>query len=378
MALVGMLTAIDGIKSGLTNQFSTMGANSFNLKNRGANVHFGKRGKQQKPFRIISYGEATEFKKRFLFPASVSLGYNASWAASLHYMNKKSNPNIQVMGSDENYLKAAGFSIDEGRNFSPNEVESGAGVVLLGKELKDKFFKNTSAVNKNITIGNAKYKVIGTLADKGSSMGFGGDRQVIIPMENARKNFPRDNASYVITIALSDVTRLESAIGEARMLFRNVRKVEIKEPDNFEILRSDSITQKLFENLCMVTLAATIIAFITLLGAGIGLMNIMLVSVTERTKEIGTRKALGATKSNIRTQFLVEAIIICILGGAGGIVLGIILGNVVGSLVGAGFLIPWNWMLLGVSLCFLVGLISGIYPAAKASRLEPIEALRHE
>lgn len=159
---------------------------------------------------------------------------------------------------------------------------------------------------------------------------------------------------------------------------RPVRNLKVLEENNFEIMRSDAVTQKLIENLSVVTIAATFIALITLLGAAVGLMNILLVSVNERTREIGTRKALGATKRDIRWQFLTEAMVICVLGGLGGILLGIGLGNLVGRLVDSPFIMPWGWTIMGIIICLLVGLLSGWIPANKAAKMVPVEALRHE
>jgi len=209
-------------------------------------------------------------------------------------------------------------------------------------------------------------------------MGFSGDKSCMLPLNNIRQYFSKPDMSYGINVMLKDSKSMDAAINEATGLFRNVRRLRVGQEDNFEIAKSDNIAEMLFENIKYVTLAATIIGLITLLGASIGLMNIMLVSVTERTREIGIRKAIGATKELIKRQFIIEALVICQLGGMLGIILGILVGNLISLLTGGSFIVPWLWIFLGLVLCFIVGLASGIYPAIKASKLDPIEALRFE
>lgn len=378
MALVGILTAIDGIKASINSNFSSMGANTFNIKNKGQNIHFSGKNKQQKRYKTISYNEAKAFANEFQFPATVSMSVNASWASTIKHESLKTDPNVMVMGADANYLSVAGYEIDRGRNFQEKEINHGISHVLIGKEIKQKLFKNKEAVGEFILIGGAKFKIIGVLKEKGSSMGFGGDRLVIVPIDVAYQAFSMPNMSSVITVMVKDALQINFAIEEASSLFRKVRKLPVFIPNNFEVFKADSVSEDLIGNLKYVTMAASIIGLITLLGAAVGLMNIMLVSVTERTREIGIRKAIGATSAEIKKQFLIEAIVICQIGGLGGIILGISIGNIVSALVGGGFIVPWLWMGSGIVLCILVGLISGIYPAIKASKLDPIEALRFE
>jgi len=283
------------------------------------------------------------------------------------------------MGVDENYLLTAGENIAKGRNFSPNEVFFGTPVTIISKAISEKLFnKNEDPIDKIISIGPGKYRVIGVLESKGSSIGFTGDRNCYMPLSNVRQKFSRPNMRYKINVMADNPETMDAAIGEAKGLFRNVRKLSLDDEDNFDISKSDKIVEILLDNTKYITLAATIIGLITLFGAAIGLMNSMLVSVTERTREIGIRKALGAKNKTIKNQFLVEAIVIAQLGGALGIILGILIGNILSLIIGSKFIIPWMWILLGVVLCFIVALVSGIIPATKASKLDPIESLRYE
>ena len=377
MAIVGILTSIDSIKASITSSFSRLGANSFSIRNREMRVMGG--GNQPQTFQNITYDEAMNFKESFEFPASVSVSVWGTGTAIVRYKSEETNPNISVSGSDENYIITSGYELESGRNFSPWELETGANVAIIGGQLARNLFKqNENPLGQFISIGNNRYQVIGVLKERGTSFGFSGDQNCIIPLMAIRQNFGRPNMNYNINVSTDNIADLETAISEATGIFRIVRGLRPGETNNFDISKSDNIAQMLIENLKLVTMAATIIGIITLIGAAIGLMNIMLVSVTERTREIGIRKALGATRKTIKQQFLAEAIVICQLGGIVGIIFGIIAGNTISFIIGNPFIIPWRWIIAGVALCMAVGLVAGYYPAAKASQLDPIDSLRYE
>jgi putative ABC transport system permease protein len=376
MALVGILTAIEGVKASVNNAFAGLGANSFTIQNRGSGLNFGNGG-HDKVYPKISYDQAERFEKEFTLPVLTKTSLDVTGTAVAKYGNKKTNPNISVTGSNENYLVISGYKLAFGRNFSSAELEHGENVVMIGNEIKKKLFKEEDPINKSIYIGSSQFKVIGVFATKGSSS-FGGDKFCVIPVLKAKQIDPDTNKTFTITIQVSNPAALDATIGEATSLFRNVRDLNVTSDNNFEIERSDSIQQELSGNLAIMTAVGGAIGAITLLGAAIGLMNIMLVSVTERTREIGLRKALGATPAIIRKQFLIEAIVICLMGGILGIILGMAAGNLIAINISGSFVAPWGWLFGAIVLCTCIGLISGFYPAKKASKLDPVEALRYE
>lgn len=379
MALVGILTAIDAVEASLTENFAMMGSNTFNIQNRALRVHIGGRSSRPKDYRSISYQEARDFKEEYSFPATASYFVYGTGIATLKYESNKTNPNIQVMGVDENYIATAGLDISRGRNFSINEINSGNHVAIIGKEIVDKLFTNKEdPIGKVISIGAGKYRVIGVLKERGSSIGFSGDRSCMAPVANVRQYFSRPNMNFRLAVMVNDQTQMDAAVGEATGVMRKVRDDKLGDDDSFAIIKSDNVANILIGLTSKLQIGATIIGLITLFGAAIGLMNIMLVSVTERTREIGIRKAVGARPRTIRNQFLAEAIVIAQLGGLLGILTGMLIGNVVSMITGSAFIIPWAWIILGVFICLFVALISGIIPANKAAKLDPIDSLRWE
>ncbi len=377
MALVGILTAIEGIKQQTTEAFAGLGANSFTIENRGSDLGFGNGG-HRKIFPPITYQQATRFKETFKLPALVAVNLDLSGTAIVKYGNKKSNPNISFSGSNENYLLTSGYKLASGRNFSSAELDQAQSVVIVGDEIKKRFFKTADPVNQSIFIGSTRFRIIGVFATKGSSNIGPGDRNCIIPVLRAKQIDTVSNPTFSISIMANSPTAVNATIDEATSLFRNVRDLRVSNENNFNINRSDSIEKQLSGQIQGMTIGGMAIAFITLIGASIGLMNIMLVSVTERTREIGVRKAIGATPAIIRKQFLIEAIVICLIGGILGVFFGILIGNLIVLLTKGSFVIPWLWIVVALIVCTVIGLLSGFYPAKKASKLDPVEALRYE
>ncbi|MDR2362223.1 MAG: ABC transporter permease [Prevotellaceae bacterium] len=378
MSLVGILTAVDAIKGSITTSFNDMGANTFTIQSWGRNFQIMNKRIRKRSYSHITYQQAVAFKERYTIPASVAINTWVTSGATVKYLSERTNPNIGVEGTNEDYLMAEGLEINMGRNFTPYDIDNAAFVTIIGNDLVTTLFKGKNPVDKQVVLAGHHYRVIGTLKPKGSAFGGSADRRIIIPVSNARSVFGTPNQNFYMEINPLNPDHADVAIEEAEGLFRLIRRLSPYDETDFNIERSDAIAEMMLDFMGWATLVAAIIGLITLLGAAVGLMNIMLVSVNERTREIGTRKAIGARSRTIRQQFLFESIVIGQLGGLMGIVMGIIIGNVIAALIEASFVVPWLWMLLGVTLCFLVSIASGLIPAIRAARLDPIEALRYE
>lgn len=378
-ALVGILTAIDSIKNSITKEFTFLGANTFSISSRGMRIQVGNQRYRSRNYSYINYYQAKEFKEKYVFPSAVSISTMATGTATVKFESEKTNPNVSVQGVDDNYLYTSGNEIRIGRNFTDEEINSGRNVVIVGDGVLKKIFKSgEDPLQKTISIGGGKYRVVGVLESKGRGFGSGGDQLCLLPYTNVRSYFSRPQMNFSIQIKVSSTEMVDPAIGEAEGIFRIIRNLNPADESDFNVEKSDNLVNILLKNIQNITLVATIIGFITLFGAAVGLMNIMLVSVTERTREIGIRKAMGATSKIVKQQFLIEAIAIGQIGGIVGIVFGILAGNGVAMIIGTPFFIPWIWIIAGVILCFFVGIFSGYYPAQKASKLDPIESLRFE
>lgn len=394
MALIGIITAIQAMNQKFSESFSTMGANAFTIRYKERNIRFGgggdnddiklsKKGKRKEKKsslgRKLTKDEAELFIKTFHYPSIKSISIFGGRENIASYEQRKTSPNLMMFGGDENYLLLNGFSLAAGRNMSKMEVESGSNVCILGYDVAKKLFRDNieRSVNAIVRVNNIPFRVLGVLESRGSTFGFSRDNVIITSYSNIERNFP-SGSSYVVAVMTDDLRQVSQAMGEAEGTFRAIRKLTTTEENNFVLDRSDSVAEKAMNSLGFLTISATVIGLITLIGAAIGLMNIMLVSVSERTKEVGLIKAIGGKSKMVRRQFLLEAIIISVLGALFGIVLGILVGNLFSIVLNTGFVVPWNWVMYGIIICSLVGLLAGLYPAWKAGRLNPIEALRYE
>lgn len=377
-SLVGALTAVDGIDYKLTESLSSLGANSFEISSRRYRNRqmAGVNEKRHPPLRL---GEVQKFVDRYQVSTNISLEADLSGAVEVKHKSKKTNPNVSVNGVNEHYLNINALSIAEGRNFIAREAESGSKVCIIGSKLAATLYEpGEEKVGSEISFKGTQFRVIGVMTEKGQISQDNYDNMVLIPILVANQMAGGRGLSYKLTVGITDPSIMELAMGEATGLMRAIRHDRVGREDSFLLERSDTLAE-LNSLISVIQIAGFGIGFVTLLGSSIALMNIMLVSVTERTREVGVRKALGATPLRIRQQFVIEAIVVCLLGGLLGIVLGIAIGNLGASLMGIDtFVMPWFWMLFGIVVCVFVGLLSGYYPAYKASKLDPIESLRFE
>ena len=393
MALVGIITAIKAMNQKFSESFSTMGANGFTIRFKEREVHFGgggqsdlkvtKRGTRKEKIsslgKPITVDQADEFRRYYSFSATTGVSVFVNRNTIVSYGTKKTSPNVLLIGADENYLLMNGFKLASGRNMNQTDVQSARNVCLLGHDVATRLFSDPEkAVNAIIRLNDIPYRVLGVLGSRGSSFGFSRDNLVILGYENIHKNYGNAVSSYTIAVMTDDLRKVADAMGEAEGTFRAIRKLTTTEDNNFVLDRNDAIAERAMNSLGFLTISATVIGLITLIGAAIGLMNIMLVSVTERTKEVGLIKAIGGKSKLVRRQFLLEAIIISMLGALFGILLGVAVGNLFSIVLNTSFVVPWNWVFYGIIICSIVGLLAGLYPALKAGRLNPIDALRYE
>lgn len=378
-ALVGILTVVSALENTISSDFASMGANTFNI-NQYENTTRNRGGNERGIINpIISYPEAVAFQNKYNYPfTQTSLSFTATSTAEVKFEATKTDPEIKVVGVDQHFITNSGLETSLGRNFTSFDIDNNSFVCVVGSDFEKGLLKDINPLDKTISIRGAKFKVIGVLKEKGSTFGNSQDLRVLIPIQVARSLFTAPNINYTMSVMVSKKELLEQAIDNATSTMRRVRKLSPVKENNFGVVRSDDLINRILGITKYLGFASWLIGIITVLGSSIALMNIMIVSVTERTREIGVRKALGAKKTTIAIQFFIETLLIGQLGGLVGIIFGILIGFGIATAIDFVFVIPWGAILAAFITSFIVAIVSGLYPAIKAAMLDPIEALRYE
>ena len=378
-ALVVFLGAVKILESNVASNFSSMGTNTFNIQRYEFNTRRRGGGQRQKINPIISYTNVREFEDKFTFPyTKTSISFTGTRSAEVKYENEKTDPEVRVIGVNEHFINNSGLKLEEGRELNYFDIKNNNNVCVIGADIRKALFPNDRSIDKIISVRGVKFKVVGELETKGSTFGNNQDLRVIIPIQNARSIFTNPNINYALSIMTEKKDMLEGAQEDAIVTFRNIRGLTPVEENDFGIERSDDLINRIGSITGVLETIAWVISVITIFGSSIALLNMMLVSVTQRTREIGVRKALGAKRSTIAFQFFVETIIIGQLGGIVGIILGIITSLIVTKVLDFDFVTPWAAMIWATAITFIVAVVSGSYPASKAAKLDPIESLRYE
>jgi putative ABC transport system permease protein len=378
-ALVGILTVVSALENTISSDFASMGANTFNI-NQYENTSRRRGGEEREIINpIISYPEAVMFTKKYKYPLTeTSVSFTATSAAEVKYEATKTDPENTIVGVDEHFITNSGLETSLGRNFTGFDIQNNSYSCIVGSDFQKGLLKDMNPIDKIISIRGAKFKVIGVLKEKGSTFGNSQDLRVLIPIQVARSLFTAPKINYTMSIMVAKKEMLDHAIDDANNTMRRVRKLSPVQDNNFAVVRSDDLINRILGITKYLGMASWLIGIITVLGSSIALMNIMIVSVTERTREIGVRKALGAKRSTIAFQFFIETLLIGQLGGLVGIIFGIAIGFALATAMSFVFVIPWGAIMAAFITSFIVAVVSGLYPAIKAAYLDPIEALRYE
>lgn len=376
-SIISISTIVSMLQNSIEEGVSQLGQTTFQIQKYPAMMNRGDRAKYRNR-EDITYEQFKLLRDKLLGDAKAVGAEQWAWGKTFTYENKETNPNVQLVGCTVDAFPNNKWIAEFGRNFNTNEVNRSERIIVLGKTLAKSLFDDMDPIGLEVKVDNRKLKVVGVLEKQATSFGNDKDNFAAIPITSFQSMYGKYSQSVNITVSSFGKEDYEDVIEKAVGYFRTIRKVPAGEEDDFGIFSNESILNNINNMTAGVKIGAYVIALIALLAAGIGIMNIMLVSVTERTKEIGIRKAIGAKKINILMQFLIEAVVLSLLGGGVGIIIGLVVGNLAGSAIGGEFSIPLDWVAIGVLLCVIVGVGFGTYPAYKASNLDPIDALRYE
>jgi len=378
-ALVGILSSVQALENTIGGGFSGIGANTFSIQRQPFTMQRRGGGERTKINPVITYREVKEFEERYDFPmAQVGISFQATSNAEVKSEDRKTKPKVIIAGINANYIDNSGLKIGEGRGFSSFDISNNARVCVIGKDLEDNLFEGLNPIGQTLSIRGNKFTVVGLLEEKGATFGNNLDLRVLIPVDVARSIYSAARINYDVSVKVRDQQLMASAKDRAIVLFRNIRGLAPVEGNNFGIIQSDELLATANELKGILYVAAIIISGITIFGSSIALMNIMLVSVTERTREIGVRKALGAKRGTISWQFFIETLLISQYGSIIGIILGILIGWGVSSALEITFSMPWTPVIWATIISIIIAIFSGLLPAIKAAKLDPIEALRYE
>lgn len=375
-SIIVIMTIITMLQNSIENGLAMLNKNTFQIQKFDAMQGPG-HDRSQRNRKDITIEEADRLKE--LLTSAVYVGAE-QWKGGkvVKYGNLETNPNVHVGGQTLDAMRTNDFNVEYGRDFRESDVQYSTNVCILGKEVVEKIFPNMDPLNQIVRVDNKPLRVIGLMEKQPEMFGESHDNYALIPITTWQSMYGKYGTSVNIMVTAPSAESYDEVIESAIGHFRKIRKVEAGQPDDFSIFSNESLINQVNDITGPIKIGALAVSLVALIAAGVGIMNIMLVSVTERTREIGIRKAVGARKSSILTQFLIEAIILCLVGGFMGIIIGIGIGNFAGSFLTAQFAIPVDWVIIGITMCIIVGLIFGTYPAFKAANLDPIESLRYE
>jgi putative ABC transport system permease protein len=374
-SIIAVMTAVQVLQSSIENGLSGLGANTFQIQ-RFATFASHTDWHKMMLRKKITYAQATKFAERMKLAEYI--GIEASDGGKVVQVgNNKTNPNVNLFGENTEGIKTNDWTVSEGRSFNSGDIDNSQKVAILGSEVVKKVFPKGGALGSTVRVGTFIYTVIGLFEEKGAALGGNQGNFVAIPLSTYLEQYGRNRDLHIMVKAKSPEL-FDDSMDEARFILRTIRKVDPGKEDDFAIFSNDSLIATFNDFTFYVKLGIGFISFIALLAAGVGIMNIMLVSVTERTREIGIRKAVGARKSSVLSQFVAEAIVLCQIGGIVGIGLGILAGNLVAIAFSIPAVFPVDWALIGFALCTFIGVAFGVYPAWKAANLDPIDSLRYE